>query len=107
MPWVIAQDPADAVHRWNGAAFEKMPGCGTRVSVGSGGDAWILGCKLAGAGGNGVYHWVQDRWMDVPGLTAVAIVKAPGGALWLVDSAGKILEYSTARDGARPTIVPR
>ena len=107
MPWVIAQDPAPVIHRWNGTAFEKVPGCGTRITLGSAGDAWMLGCKLAGARGNVVQHWVEDRWMEVPGLMAVALVKGPEGSLWLVDSAGKILQYSTAHEGPRPTVVPR
>jgi hypothetical protein len=105
-PWLIAQDPAGVVQRWSGAAFEKVPGCGTRITVGSDGDAWMLGCKSAGARGNAVQHWVEDRWMEVAGIMAVAIVKAPGGSLWLVDSGGKVLEYSTAHEGPRPTIVP-
>jgi hypothetical protein len=105
-PWIVAQDPADAVHRWNGTAFEKVSGCGTRVTVGPDGDAWMLGCKPAGARGNAVLHWVEDRWMEVPGVMAVAIFKGAGGTLWLVDSSGKILEYSTAHEGPRPTIVP-
>jgi hypothetical protein len=107
IPWVISQDPVDAVRRWNGSGFDKVPGCGTRITVGSDGDAWMLGCKSAGARGNAVQHWVGDRWIEVLGLMAVAIAKGPGGSLWLVDAAGKISEFSTLHEGAQPTVTPR
>lgn len=107
IPWVISQNPVDAIHRWNGAGFDNVPGCGTRITVGSDGDAWMLGCKPAGPRGNAVHHWVGDRWMEVQGLVAVAIAKAPAGSLWLVDAAGKIFEYSTLHEGAQPTVTPR
>jgi hypothetical protein len=106
IPWLISPDPVDAVHRWNGNGFDKVPGCGTRIAVGSDGDAWMLGCKPASARGNAVHHWIGDRWMEVLGLTAVAIAKSPEGSLWLVDAAGKVFEYSTLHEGAQPTVTP-
>ncbi len=106
IPWIISQDPTDAVHRWNGASFDNLQGCGTRITVGSNGDAWMLGCKRVGARGNAVFHWVGDRWMEVLGLMAVALAKAPGGSIWVVDSAGKVFEYSTLHEGAQPTVTP-
>jgi len=106
-PWIISPDPADAVHRWNGTGFDKLPGCGTRITIGSDGDAWMLGCKRAGARGNAVLHWVGDRWMEVLGLMAVALAKGPEGSLWLVDAGGKIFEYSTLHEGAQPAVTPR
>jgi len=106
IPWLISPDPTDAIRRWSGSRFDKVPGCGTRIAVGPDGDAWMLGCKASTARGNTVHHWVGDRWMEVQGVAAVAIARAPEGSIWFVDAAGKIFEYSTLHEGANPMITP-
>ena len=66
-----------------------MPGAAWDVGVSNGGDLWVIGTNSVG-GGYGIYHWVNNNWVNVPG-GAVRIAVGPSGP-WVVNSAGNIYE---------------
>jgi Ricin-type beta-trefoil lectin domain-like/Secretion system C-terminal sorting domain/Tectonin domain len=77
-PWVIRND--GSVARWNGAAWENLPGCLAEIAIGSDGAVWGLGCDW-GNGGYSVWRWNGSNWSNVDGrLTSIAVLPNGGAA---------------------------
>ena len=66
-----------------------MPGAAWDVGVSGAGDLWVIGTNSVG-GGYGIYHWVNNNWVNVPG-GAVRIAVGPTGP-WVVNDAGNIYQ---------------
>jgi hypothetical protein len=66
-----------------------LPGAAWDVGVSGAGDLWVIGTNSVG-GGYGIYHWVNNNWVNVPG-GAVRIAVGPTGP-WVVNNAGNIYQ---------------
>jgi Tectonin domain len=99
MPWVV--NSSTHIFRYDGNSWIELPGRGKDIGVGrsynfTGPDssAWVIGTELVGRSSDfGIYVFDGEDWSQVEG-GAVTISVGPYSAPWIVNSAGKIFEWS-------------
>ena len=75
-PWIVATN--QTIHRWNGSAFQQLPGAATEIGIG-GGDVYV-----ASSGGN-LFKWNGSSWTFIPLSFGVARVDVlNNGQYWAV-----------------------
>jgi len=97
-PWVV--NAAGGIYKWNGRAWDHMPGEAVDVGVGADGSVWVIG-RIPEPGGYGIYRWTGSNWNKIPG-SASRIDVDPRGNAWVVTSGNAIFRY----DGTKFVPVP-
>jgi hypothetical protein len=72
-------------------AWEQMPGSAIDISISPEGDVYVLGTSHT-QGGNSIFKWTEDGWMELPG-GGVSIAAASNGILWLIDNRSRIYRF--------------
>ncbi len=87
-PWIVR---GGAVHRWNGTAWQQVPGGAALrdISVGGDGTAYAVGLP-SGSGGGQVYRMDAGAtgWAGVPGVLGNAVGAGPAGRAYVARDAG-------------------
>ncbi len=77
--WMIGTD--NNVYRWDGSAFQQMPGGAWRIAVDPNGRAWVVNH------GNEIYRWNGSSFELMPGK-AIDIGIGANGDVWVLDVNG-------------------
>ncbi len=87
-PWLL-NSAGEIFHR-PGESWQRRPGLGNDIGVGSDGSVWVIGTNPVGdAADFGVYRWNGTDWDGVDG-GGVRIAVDSEGQPWLVNSVGQI-----------------
>ncbi len=83
--WIIGNEPPGvgdkSIYRWDGNAFQQIPGSGVRIAVDPNGRAWMV--NTAGA----ISRWGESSWQEMPGK-AIDIGIGANGDVWVLGSTG-------------------
>ncbi|SDD54734.1 Dual-action HEIGH metallo-peptidase [Dyadobacter soli] len=86
VPWTV--NMLGHIHRYNGVAWERMPGSAKDITASEDGSVYVVGGGAV-EGGYGVYKWNGTGWTRMVGA-GVRIAVAANNQLWMVDNVGKI-----------------
>jgi hypothetical protein len=97
--WVV--NDQNNIYRWNGSAFDQIPGAARDIGAG-GGEAWVIGVNPA-PGGDTIYRWTGaasgNPWQETGGAGSQITldVVVAGGRLvsntaWVVNDVGNIYD---------------
>jgi hypothetical protein len=79
--WIITNTSVGGgnytIKRWNGVAWDTMPGAAARIAVNPSGNAWVV--NAAG----GIYQWTGSTWEWVVG-SATDVGIGANGNVWVV-----------------------
>lgn len=91
-PWVVS-DRGDVMRRASNGKWERLPGSGTAVTIGSNSTAWLLGTDPV-PGGYSIHRWTSGNWQRVPGG---AVALSAGQVPWLVNADGDVYRWDRRR----------
>jgi len=77
--WMIGKD--DSIYRWDGSAFQQVPGGAWRIAVDPNGNAWVVNH------GNEIFRWNGSSWDQMPGK-AIDIGIGANGDIWCLGTGG-------------------
>jgi hypothetical protein len=104
-PWIL--NSAGAIQRWNGTAWETLPGSATDIGAGPDGSVYILETATV-TGGQAISVWNGSAWRRIAGGGKFIDV-GPGGNPWMVNASGAIFTGTLTPSGtvtAPPMTLP-
>ena len=91
--WLVGTNPVPGgfgIYRWNGSAWDTMPGGAVRIDVDPQGNPWVV--NNTGA----IYQWSYGTWKQVPGLARDIGIGA-NGAVWVIGTNAEVGGYGIFR----------
>ncbi|MCR8558546.1 hypothetical protein KXD93_12895 [Mucilaginibacter sp. BJC16-A38] len=92
-PWVI--NKSHLIFKFNGSAFQQLPGTGTDIGIGADGSVFITDTTtVSSTGGFRVSKWNGTSWVVISGASGVRVAVDQSGTPWVVNKSNLIYKYN-------------
>ncbi|WP_157619790.1 tectonin domain-containing protein [Skermanella stibiiresistens] len=94
--WLV--NAQNNIFRWNGSAFQQIPGAAKDIGAGSQHDVWVIGVQPIPPYGDAVFRWTGattgNPWQQIPGAAGTRIAVDDQGTAWLVNAQNNIFRWN-------------
>lgn len=93
LPSSAMRSPSDRHVDSVGRNWTQLPGSASQVAAGYDGSLWVLS-QDTGSVDKHIWHYVNNTWINVPGLAAQIAIDPTNNTLWAINSGGGIWHFN-------------